>query len=84
MDARLFQGLGKEQKEKLKGALVAADQQFNEVRKILQKELDDARHRLESTNTAGEFAVDVALELGRIRALNSCLHLLNTDDHRSN
>jgi len=78
MDARFFKEVTPEAKEQLKAKLLTADEEFNYVREILNKQIESKRSRLESSDILANanWQNEVATLLGEIRAFKHVVALL--------
>jgi hypothetical protein len=78
MDARFFKEVTPEAKEQLKAKLLTADEEFNYVREILNKQIESKRSRLESSDIVANanWQNEVATLLGEIRAFKHVVALL--------
>ena len=78
MDARFFKEVTPEAKEQLKQKLLTADEEFNYVRGILNKQIESRRSRLESSDIVANanWQNEVATLLGEIRAFKHVVALL--------
>lgn len=78
MDARFFKEVTPEAKEQLKQKLLTADEEFNYVREILNKQIESRRSRMESTDimSNANWQSEVATILGEIRAFKHVVALL--------
>ena len=78
MDARFFKEVTPEAKEQLKAKLLTADEEFNYVREILNKQIESKRSRLESSDilSNANWQNEVATLLGEIRAFKHVVALL--------
>ena len=78
MDARFFKEVTPEAKEQLKAKLLTADEEFNYVREILNKQIESRRSRLESSDIVANanWQNEVATLLGEIRAFKHVVALL--------
>ena len=78
MDARFFKEVTPEAKEQLKAKLLTADEEFNYVREILNKQIESRRSRLESSDIVANANLqnEVATLLGEIRAFKHVVALL--------
>lgn len=78
MDSRFFKEVTPEAKEQLKAKLLTADEEFNYVREILNKQIDSRRSRLESSDIVANanWQNEVATILGEIRAFKHVVALL--------
>jgi hypothetical protein len=78
MDSRFFKEVTPEAKEQLKAKLLTADEEFNYVREILNKQIESRRSRLESSDIVANanWQNEVATILGEIRAFKHVVALL--------